>query len=404
MRREIRHSIKLALPATLLLGIVLGGILHANAQRGAMAIVKTSIPVHYKGTIAVGDSIIAYGTGVNTGVDYLKAGDVKGRGIPGAERFRSTGFAVAGDKIVLISNSEFSYHVFNTASGKLTDIPNLRNRGATALQASGSYVMGIVHDRTTNKEAVATMDLSGSEPIVAVHPLWKGASRVSQAAFDGSSGWLAVSDGYEKIAAIQFKSGDTEPLLHDITDTSGMSNEPIAVGGDHVYYFDRKSGVHSVYQLNLRTGAKQRLAINPATFSVSAGGGTVAYFARRDAKDMNATEAVIVIASKGGTPAIPTAAGKFIDGSTKNGGLMGYANTIAITPDGRYVFLSGADSIGTTEILQYYDGSGVKLLNDGGPVTKPKALAGSDIVAGPALVAFKIGANNNTSLAYINLK
>lgn len=383
--------------------LILTFVVVGNAQRGAMKIVKTNIPVHYKGSIAVGDSIIVYGTGINTGIDYIKAGDTKGRGIPDAENFRSTGFVVVGDRIVLI-DKEFGYHVFDTATGKMTDIPNLQNRGASVLQSSGDYVLAIVHNRQTNKEGVAVIDLSGTEPVVNVHSHWKGASRVNQAAFDAVSGWVAITDGYEKVAAILFKSGDTEPILQDISDTSGISNEPMAVSGDNLYYFDRKSGIHSVYQLNLRTGAKTKLAVNPATFLVAANGGTVAYFARRDAKDMNGTEARLVVMKKGGAPTVLVTTDTFIDGSTKNNGLMGFGNSIAITPDGKHVFISGQDSIGTTEVLQYYDGAGVKLVNDSISATKPKSLTGSDVVANASFVAFKIGANNNTSLAYIKLK
>lgn len=374
------------------------------AQRGALKVIKTMIPVHYKGGLAVGDSVIAYGTGINTGVDYIKAGDTKSRGIPGAERFRSTGFAVAGDKIVLIDNSEFSYHIFDAATGKMSDIPNLKNRGASLLRSSGNYVLAVVHNRQTNKEGVAIIDLSGTAPVVNVYPLWKGAYNVNQAAFDASSGWLAITDGYEKVAAIMFKSGDAEPILHDVTDTNGISNELMAVGGDTLYYFDRKSGVHSVYELNLRTGAKKALAVNPAIFLAATGGGTTAYFARRDAKDMNGTEARLVVMRKGSAPAILVPTDKFVDGATKNNGLMGFGNRIAITPDGKYVFISGQDTIGRTEVLQYYDGTGVKLVSDSASATKPTALLGSDVVANGSFAAFKIGANNDTNLAYIKLK
>jgi len=397
MNRYIKHIV-------LSLVLVITGASAVNAQRGGMKVVKTMIPVHYKGGLAAGNTIIAYGTGINTGVDFIKAGDTKGRGILGGERFRATGFAVAGDKVVFIDNSEFTYHVFDGATGRVTDLPGLQNRGASALQASGNYVLAITHNRRTNKEGVAVIDLSGNEPSVMEVPLPKGVVRVSQAAIDAASGYLAVTDGYEKVGGYLFTSGDAEPFAHDISDTSGIFNEPMAMANGNLYYFDHKSGIHSVYELNLRTGAKQKLGVNPATFLAAAGGGTVAYFVRRDAKDMNGTEARLVVIKKGGAPVILVTTDKFIDGSTKNNGLMGIGNKIAITPDGKYVFISGADSIGATEILQYYDGNGVKLVSDSISSTKPKALGGSDVTASSSIAAFKIGSNNDTSLAYINLK
>lgn len=123
---------------------------NSAAAAQALSVVTSGIPVHHRGKIAVGDTIIAYGTGINTGVDYIRSGDAQGRGIPGSERFSATNFAVVGDKILLIDSAQFTYHVFDTRSRKLTDIPRLKNRGNTQLRSSGNFVAAVTIDEAKN--------------------------------------------------------------------------------------------------------------------------------------------------------------------------------------------------------------------------------------------------------------
>ena len=368
----------------------------------AQTVVKTGIPVHYRGNIAVGDSIIVYGTGINNGVDYIKAGDKKGRGIPNGERFSAMHFAVVKDKIFLLDQRNFSYHVFDTATGKMTDIPNLKNRGASPLIADGDYVLAITMNEAANRNQFTIFDLSGATPNVTLdQPVWQGAIRIQQVAFDASSGYLAVSTG-DQIASVLFKSGDTEPVPHNLKDKGGVNIEPMAVNGDKAYYFSAESGVRNLMELNLSSGATRKLGVNPASTAVAARGGTLAYFANRDAKDRNGTEARLVVMKKGGQPAVVVPTDKFVDGSTKNNGLHGFGNRIAITPDGARVFISGKDSIGRTERLQMFDGKTIRLFPD--TSVKPAFLQASDVAANASFAAFKVGTDAKTELAYIRLK
>lgn len=384
------------------LGLIAVSALVGVAQGILPSVVKTSIPVNYRGKIAVGDTIIAYGTGVNTGVDYIKAGDTKGRGIPGGERFSSTNFVTAGDKIVLLDPREFSFHVFDTKSGKVAKIPDLKDRGASQMVSSGSFVAMVTIDDRKNQNMFAVVDVSGAEPEVVIEqPPWAGVIRIDQVALDAAGGNLIISSGAD-IARVLFKSGDTEPIPFKLGDKGKVGSEPMAIYGNKVYYISAEGTERNLMELDFTNGSVRKLAVNPATTAVAAAGGTVAYFANRDQKDRNATEARLVVMKRGAAPAVVVPTDKFIDGSTKNNGLHGFGNKIAITSDGRRVFISGKDSIGRTERLQMYDGTTLRVFPDA--ASRPAFLPASDVVAGGSLVAFKTGENNNTTLAYIRLR
>lgn len=378
-------------------------------QRGASKIVKTGIAVNYRARIAVGDSIIAYGTGPVKGVDYIKAGDAKGQGIPGGENFSNNSFAtLSGDRIVLTKTDDFSLHLFDAKTGKISEISGVKlkaiggsMRYGGAIQADGDFLIALTE--SAQGDQITIIDFSGNAPVVTNYKNWKQNNYLKQMAIDAESGWAAVQ-GSEEMAAFMFKSGDGKPLVHGFKDKGGAETDQMKIDGEILYYFGAKSTKSNLFQMNLRTGEIKQVGEFPAAPSVGANDGTVAYFLDRDAKDKNGTEARLAVMKKGGTPVVAAPTDRFIDGSTKNNGIIGFGNMIAVTPDGKYVFIAGNESVGRTEILQYYDGAGVKLVNDGISATSPKALPGSDIVANSSLVAFKIGTDNNTSLAYIKLK
>jgi len=200
---------------------------------------------------------------------------------------------------------------------------------------------------------------------------------------------------YGKILVMAGSEGDAHRLFDPDRELAGKIFRAGKV-------FSAESGVKNLMELNLATGDVKKLAVNPANLAVAARGGTVAYFANRDAKDRSGTEGRLVVMKKGGQPAVVVAADKFVDGATKNNGLHGFGNTIALTPDGKRVFISGKDSIGRTERLQMFDGAAIRLFPDAS--VKPSFLQASDVVVNASFAAFKVGADNNTTLAYIRLK
>jgi len=69
------------------------------------------------------------------------------------------------------------------------------------------------------------------------------------------------------------------------------------------------------------------------------GGMTFAFFADATAEDMEMRAAVGTVPGPGFTKA---ALDQYLDGYTPNNGQVGFASDVSITPDGGYIFLSGA--------------------------------------------------------------
>ena len=387
-------------------GLILTTILFTFANfayaQGAMRVVKTGIPVHYRGKVAVGDSIIVYGTGVNKGVDYIKSGDKKGRGIPGGDSFSAMQFAVVKDKIFLLELDTFGYHVFDTVSGKLSQIDGLKNRGLSPLLSDGNYVLAITVNESTNKNQLTVIDLSGNEPnIILNQPLWQGAIRIQQAAISAQSSYLAVSTG-DEIGAIMFKTGDTEAVVHKVADDGGVSVEQMTVSGNKVFYFSAESGKRNLMELDLATGLVKKLALNPASTAVASNGGTIAYFAARDAKDRHGMRIALVVMMNGGQAKVVVAADNLLMEAQETTDYRDLVVRLRLRQtDVQYLLPERIQSEGL-ERLQLYDGKTLKLFPD--TASRPPFLQASDVSVNASFAAFKIGTDAKTELGYIRFK
>lgn len=378
----------------------------ARAQRAPReTVVKTGIKVQYKARLAVSNQLIAFGTGPVKGVDYIRPGDKAGRGIPGGEEFSSGFFAVCGEKIVLANPQDFTLSVFDAASGKTVNIPEstlrLRSLGgsmyyAGGIMSDGNFVAVITDQNSGDKSAFAVVDVSGAEPKVRGFPRFNN-NYLKQVAVDSAGGRLvAATDNH--VAVYDLKSAGGEPKVIEVGEHGGVGMSQMRLDGDWLLYHDNQSYASAVL-LNVKTGAAKKLT--RGQYGLALRGGTFCYFAARDAKDANSTEARAVVGKVGGEQNI-YAADKPVDGATKNNGLHGFASSAAVTPDGKQIFMAGQDSIGRAERLNVHDGQTVRLVPDAS--ASPAFLLASDVVASSTLVAFKTGANNDTTLAYIRLR
>ena len=135
-----------------------------------MQVVTTGASPRVDAAIVAGDGVIAYGTGANTGVSYLRIGEDIEHGIPGGVEFSSKVMAACGKKLVLVRKRQIV--VFDTETEQLHEIPLEeicleRSRGdrykACPLAADGMLVVTINDPKTVlDRRIVKVLDLSGT--------------------------------------------------------------------------------------------------------------------------------------------------------------------------------------------------------------------------------------------------
>lgn len=142
----------------------------------------------------------------------------------------------------------------------------------------------------------------------------------------------------------------------------------------------------------------------PTLIDIDMNGDKLGYFCRYWSHGINYRSAVGAVASAPGVTLAPDKdSATQIDGSTDNNGFVGWASTMAITPDGSKIFIAGHESIGQGEYLQYGTGGAFTVLQS---ADSPSdwGFSASDVSASNNTVAFKGGTNEDTYVCYIKLQ
>ena len=380
-----------------------------NMGGGTLSAVVTTIDVRHDGRVAAGDGIIAYGTGAFSGVDYIQLGDTTGRGIANSDDYRADSFVVIGKKIILVG-TDFSITIFDTENDTteaiaLTDI-RLQNipvdiTDTGHIRKDGMYVGTMSDDgEVTDGKIVKVIDVSGANANIIsfdVNP----PSQPDQIDVDASNPHVAVVDG-DIFYVYDIENPDDAPMEFDVSAEGGIEDRQIQFKNGLILYHAFVNGQGTLAKvLDTSNGTVTDLGENPADAELClAQSGAYIYFVDRDANDSIGGDQRSAI---GTLPDVnPTLAGDTqVANGTDNLGRFGWAFNCAVTPDGDYYFLCGGDSIGTSSWLQVSTGGAFTLLPD--PSGLDDNLRASDADATNSLVAFKMGRNTDTTLAYIEL-
>lgn len=408
----IWNALFLRLTATICL-IMLAAILSTGlmAQRRSAKsrvstkVVKTKFPVHYKANIAVSDDIIVYGTGFLNGVEYIKPGDTSSSKIPNGNQFSSKYFAVAGTKIILAKPNSFTLAVFDTATNKMAEIPEstlrIRSIGGSmfmggSIQSSGNYAAVLTDpNATADKSGFKAIDVSGAEPRVIAFPT-KQVFR--QVAVDEKTGMVAAAGGLDySINLFDIKNPNSPPKVVNVKKYNGVGMAQMRFDDGKVLFQTAESYKRAML-LDVASGNITELS--RAQHDMALKGGTYVYFAARDSKDSSSITGRAAVGKVGAQPKFTVGATPI--GGSKNNGLVGFGASVAITPDGKQIFIAGMETAGRTERLQIYRRGKFALQRDAS--YRPGFMQASDVVASSRIVAFKTGKDNTTTLAYIKLK
>lgn len=384
---------------TLVVGFLAGSQLWAQTPN--LKVVQTAIDLDYKAHLAISDSLLAYGVGNLKGVGYLRPGETQGQTVPDSEQFSSKSFAVCAQKIALINPQDFSLTVFDTQSKRSSPIPlsevKVRSIGGSlyhggGIQGAGNYLAALLDPNESGGHVLALIDVSSDPPVVKRFPRWSQSAYLRQVAVNEQGTVVVASQ--EQVAIYTPQS--SEPTFIDLAE--GVSSEQISLKGDTLAYFTDKG--RKAATLDLKSKTPRVFALNPAISDLDLQGQTVAYFVKRDAKDAHSNLARLAIGKIDGTSSVSLATGNFVDGKTRNNGLIGFGSSVAICGDGT-IFLAGKESIGRSDRLQVVRDGKISLFPDA--TVKPAFLQASDVIASGRWVAFKTGSNNKTRLSYIQL-
>ncbi len=376
-----------------------------SVDTSVFAVTKTDIRVTYDASLKCGDDLIVFGTGTHTGVSYVVPSAHPTAGTPITGEYRSQGFAVAGKKVLLF-NDEGRLTVYDTELGGLSEIPlneiTLESLPATDDEDRDSPVVADGQWAVTRNVAgegdggnvLKLLDLSSDPPLIT--PLQNPPVGIFQMAIDSADEVVVTFSG-NKFYVYDISQPDLAPQALDLSTQGGIAG-PFAYDAGYILY------IANVFPQNMRlvrvsAGTSIVLDTVPAQrlLSLAIKGGKYAYFLDRDAFD---TFSVVYRAAVGVVPqATAVTGGVAGDPAAHSPSWDGFGDDVAITPDGRWIFISGNQVIlDSAEFLQVSDGehfghfaSGTGFLN------------ASDVDASADVVAFKIGRNNDTSLGYIIL-
>ncbi len=395
-----------------------------NGGDGNLNIVKTGILVRHDAGLLCGDDLIAFGTNgtptndsSNVGVSYVfpSTNPTVGTPVPDAELYDNSDFAVGGRTIFLAGSNTgsllFQVSVFNADSAtitktfpaneiRLSGIPVTQDEPGN-IRADGDYCVVICDQNAVDDgKIVKVIDVSSGTPtLIAFDNVIGYANGVKQVAVDAES---------KKVVAVVSADVDTFYIWHlddptaaptVIPTQNGVNDTQIKIRGGYIIAFDDQNDPMA-FLVDLSSDTIIELTEAEAIYAAAIGGDKFAFFAYHDSDDAHGGSQRAAVGTVPGPSFNKHALNDYIDGSTGNNGLVGFAGTMCITPDGSKLFLADW-------YLQYSYGDTSFVVPDDPDGTDPWACPAWDIDCSCDTVGFKTATDRtlsqDTTLGYIVL-
>lgn len=344
-----------------------------NPDPTTLTIVKTAVAVRHDAGLKVGNDLIAFGTSATTGVSHItpSTAPTDGTPVPNTENYDNSDFAVAGRTIFLVghvgSGIAFRVSVFNADTATITQtFPatsiRLRSIPASAndpgnIQASGNYcVVSCDTTQVADGKAVKVIDVSGATPALiafANNP----PDPVRQVAVDGTTRRVVAVAG-SSFYVYDINNPATAPTA--IASPNGIGDLQMKIYGRYVVAVDNRA-FPQVILVDLQASAIINLTDAEAVFGLAISEDTFAFFADYDANDRSGGSQRVAVGTIPGPAFAKPALAQYIDGSTTNNGMKGFAGSLCMTPNGNLIFLGNSylqSSTGNTTFTVLADPAG----------------------------------------------
>ena len=372
-----------------------------TANRVGLTVVKLTNATTTDRGPAVGDGVIAFNALGNSVLAWLKVGEAIPKELvpPTDMAHDSKAFHFSGKKLVVRDRRSGNLFVFDTqtetAKPMLATSINMGSSIGPNLWEVDANLVATVNATTTTTDGagrrIKLVDISNINSFV-----------VTPFLVDPAQGAPTAIDLDAANKRIIVRAGDTF-YLYDINNPSaapqqfargvllgGTGNAEVQIQGNFVVFFDNDE---KFTLLNLTTGQFTQPTRNPARANrgLSFEESRFAFFTRQNADD-GSTITVLNRCLSGTTSTLASLldpAGTFINGTNADNGRIGFGAVADVSPDGKYVFVSGETIVDVS--LQ----ERLSISTDGGEFKACVELADLNAVALNAIRASGASCSNN---------
>ena len=365
-------------------------------------LVETKFEVEDNAHIAVGDDLVAFGTGYPRGVAYFNVGDEKileePRKLPQGDAFDSRLFCVCGKKIILLKHKTIA--VYDTVTDRLTpvdanEILLYESSGglyrSNMIHADGNLVavvndLGMVKDRRTIK----VVDLGSERPqVIALANARFIPPEISGIAIDAKQQIVVVASWQRKTIYYAKLEPNAKFIEVPLTEYDGISRKQFQIVDHGVLFADLKDNLRF---LKFNDSSPPTL-ISSGKVTVGSGFDSAGRRIAMTSKKQSGTRFEIAVANFPEEPTVLENTGSPIPGTT---GEFGMAGRTCVAKDGT-IFASGTPGggIGIGEYLQVLHPESTQWQPIVG--TNDRPIQAIDVVTGVRMLTFKTGGYNEKS-------
>jgi hypothetical protein len=389
-----------------------------SSDRATLNVVKLA----YYGTTergpAVGDGVLAFDADGGTWLAWLAAGQTTATAVsaPPSMGHDRNAFAFGGKKLVVRDRYSGSLYVYNTETQTVKAMPAASiNMGGIAgpnyWAVDGNLVATINASTTTADGAgkrIKVVDISNINAFTITPYNLSGMAEPDAIDIDADNDRMVVRAG-DTLYVYTLSTPAVLPERLNLSGMSGAGDSSVWIRNGLITFFD-DNDYFSILRLSDSTvGSPAR---NPARASRGSAmnGGRWAYFVTQTADDGSTIDQynrAIIGAGEDLTNVIDPP-GTYVNGSNSSNGRVGYGATLAITPNGRYVFVAGETAVGVDtdeRLCVSVDGSAFLMVADA--TDSLNAMRATGVAASDNMVAFLIpypgGASSDVAVAYATL-